>query len=123
MQEFPWAMTLTIIGVLLSLIGSLIIYNLGCISKKLSAINIRLDQQDGRIQDIDRRFTGCKIECSQTTVTKEDWVRSEALTRNKLDAVACTLARMDGKLEVVEKLPAIAGAIAKEIAGELKQKG
>ena len=121
MQDFPWALTLTIIGFLLTLVGSLIVYNLGGINKKLSAINMRLDHHENRILDIDRRFSACKIECSQTTVTKEDWVRSEALTRNKLDVVASTLARMDGKLEVVEKLPAIAGAIAKEIAGQWKK--
>jgi predicted methyltransferase len=115
-----------IIGGLLSIVGALIIYNLGCISKKLSAINIRLDQQDGRITTVEKfggKLADCQVECSRTNVSKEDWVRSEALTRQKLDAVAETMAKINGKLEIVQQLPDIAGRIAREVANALKSGG
>jgi hypothetical protein len=116
-------MLISIVGGLLAIIGSLIIVNLSSIKKHLYAINARLDNQDSRITHLDNRFSQCKIDCDRNTVSKEDWVRSEAFTRDKLDKLAATLNRMDGKLDIVEKIPQIAGSIAREIASQLNRTG
>jgi hypothetical protein len=111
-----WPIVATVIGGILSLLNGLGLFALARLSK-------RLDNQDAKIDDINKRFTVCKVDCSQKTVTKEDWVRSEALTRQKLDTVAETMAKINGKLEIVQQLPDIAGRIAREVANALKSGG
>ena len=111
-----WGIVATVIGSILALLNALILFS-------IHRFTDRLDKQDAKIDDIGKRFAACKVECLQVTVTKEDWVRSEALTRQKLDGVAETMAKINGKLEIVQQLPDIAGRIAREIANALKLGG
>lgn len=109
------SLLLTIVGVLIAIIGSLILLNLRSINKYISNLSARVDAQDKSIAEIKRDFA--------RTVSKEDWVRSEAFTREKLDRLGNILSRMEGKLDIVEKIPQIAGSIAREIASQIKAGG
>jgi len=122
-SEFPWPIVATIVSALIGIIGALILLNLQTIKRCISKLSNKVNSQDNTIAEIKRDFASCKIDCDRNNVSKEDWVRSEAFTRDKLDKVAATLNRMEGKLDIVEKIPQIAGAIAREIAGQINKAG
>lgn len=105
-----------LLGAAATIIGTLVLWNFKLFEK-------RLDSQENDIAEIQRNFAACKIDCERNNVSKEDWVRSEAFTRSKLDGVAATLNRMEGKLDIVDKIPQIAGNIASEIAGQMRPGG
>jgi len=104
---------ITLVGGLLTIVGMLIVLNLRSIKKYLTSLNARLDGHESRLAIIELERI--------SNVSKEDWVRSEAFNRNKLDRLNASLSRIEGKLQVVEKLPEISGAIAREIVKELNQ--
>ena len=108
---------ITVVGGLLAIVGSLIVLNLRSIKKCLAGIDRRLDGHEERIATIEQDHR----DDIRSSVSKEDWVRSEAFTRNKLDRLSVTLSRIEGKLQVVEKLPEVSGAVAREIVKELIQ--
>lgn len=112
-----------IVGGCLTTVGALIVFNLRSIKKCITALGQRITKQEDNVTQITRDMTACKIDCDRQNVSKEDWVRSDAFTRDKLDKVAGTLSRMEGKLQVVDKLPEICGNIAREIAAQMKPKG
>ena len=76
----------------------------------------RLDSQDVRIEQVQEVYA----EFHRNFVGKEDWLREAGNNRIKLDHLANMLNRMDGKMDVMEKLPAICGSIAREITKEMK---
>ncbi|MCJ7777644.1 MAG: hypothetical protein MUP16_04955 [Sedimentisphaerales bacterium] len=112
--------TLQVFGILLSaaaaLIGMLVLLYIKTLSR-------RLDLQENDIAQIKKDFSFCKIDCERNNVSKEDWVRSEAFTRDKLDEAVATLNRIEGQLGIIDKIPQIAGNIAREIASQLKPGG
>jgi biotin operon repressor len=123
MPDHLWEIALLVIGLLLSGIGTLLGMNLQSIKKCIKNLSERIDKQGYRIDEVEKlgnQLAKCQVECTRNYVSKEDWVRSEALTRQKLGEVAETLARINGKLDVVEQLPNITGKIAREIAIALK---
>lgn len=117
----PWSIVATVISAAAVLVGGLIVINLKAIKKCLGTLVSRADRQDDRIAAAEQGFAACKIDCSRTTVSKEDWVRSEGYTRRRLDDVNATLNRMDGKLGVAERLPEICGRIASEVIKQTKE--
>jgi len=98
-----------IMSVMLSLaatiVSSLILFNL----KGMAARIVRLE--DGQQRLADR-----KSECQRDFVSAEQWVRSETYTRSKLDRVTASMASLAASIKVVERMPEIAGNIAREIA-------
>jgi len=123
MDSVPLGIVIVILGGLLSLIGSLIVINLQSIKKCLASLSSHSAKQDDKIIDIERRIANCRHECDSNNVNREDWVRSEAFTRQKLEKLTETLATIVGKLDVVEKLPAIAGEVARAVVNGMKQMG
>jgi len=118
-----------IVNFLLSIIGGMIIIYLRSIKQGLAVFSQRIDQQDSRIAEsenelkkITQRISDCKVDCNRTTVSKEDWVRGEAVSRSELKTVTSILNRMEGQLTIIEKLPDICGQIASQIAAKF-QKG
>lgn len=127
MSEHEWYLVLTLIGLLLAAIGYLVNRNYTAINRRIGYIvdDIKktaeqIDKQNDRIDEVEKfgsQLAACQVECTRNYVSKEDWVRSEAFTRNKLDGVSETLSRMEGKLDVVGRMPEIAAAVAREIVG------
>jgi len=116
----PWAIAATIIGTLLSIIGSLVLWNLQCIKKGLAIMSIRLDSQDEKISNLEKAYLTFRQNCQQDFVDKEDWLREAGNNREQLSDMSKTLSRMEGKMGVMEQLPAICGNIAREITREMK---
>ena len=131
MDLVPWSVVAVLVGGCISVVGALIVLNLRSIKKCIASLGERIDKQDDKIEKFEtgvnqfyRDMTACKVDCDRTNVSKEDWVRSDAFTRQKLDNLADTLNRMNGKLQVIQKLPEICGNIAREIAAQINmQKG
>lgn len=113
MQHHLWEIILLIFGLILSGLGTLIVWN-------LRSIIHRLDSQDKKVDYLEKAFLTCKQNCLQTFVDKEDWLREAGNNRQTLGEVTNTLSRMEGKMGVMEQLPAICGNIAREIAREMK---
>jgi hypothetical protein len=118
-SAMPWNI---IVGFLLSLVGGMIVFYLRSIKQFLDGMGTRLDKQDNRIDAsqaevnrMARQFAECKVDCERNTVSKEDWVRSEGYTRKEIKSITTILHRMEGKLEVVERLPEICGQIARQV--------
>ncbi|HAL45480.1 MAG: hypothetical protein A2Y12_08720 [Planctomycetes bacterium GWF2_42_9] len=113
---------LGVLGVLLTVICSLIAWYLHSIIEKLNAISIRQDETDEKVNKLELSFANCKQNCFQTFVEKEDWLREAGNNRVKLDELSATLNRIDGKLLVMDKLPEIAAKIAQNVVKEMKDK-
>ena len=83
-----------------------------------------LDNHETRMTAFDRqmqRLSARPAECIKDFVSKEDWVRSEGYTRKELKSVTATLSRIEGKLDITERLPEICGQIAREIVQNNKE--
>jgi len=116
-NQLPWNI---IVAALLSLVGGLIIFYLRSIKQCLTTLGQRIDRSETDIKQITRQIADCKVDCQRTTVSKEDWVRGEAVSRGELKNITTCLNRMEGKLTVVERLPDICGQIAGQIAAKFQ---
>jgi len=117
-NQLPWNL---IVGSLLSLVGGLIIFYLRSIKTSLDVYGKRTDLHEQDIKALSLQVTTCKIDCQRTTVSKEDWVRSEGYTRTELKQISQAIANLSGKLEVTAKLPEICGQLAKQIVQAQQQ--
>jgi len=111
-NQLPWNL---IVGALLSLVGGLIIFYLRSIKQTLDVYGERTDRNEGDIKTLTSQVTTCKIDCQRTTVSKEDWVRSEGYTRIELKQISQSIAKLAGQLEIAAKLPELCGKIAQQI--------
>jgi len=103
-----------------SFIGLLVLWNLRVLKHCITESNKRIDKHDDEIKRLQKSYSLCKIDCQRTNVSKEDWVREAGLTRKRLDDVADSLSRIDGKFTIVEKLPQICSNIAGEIVKQMQ---
>ena len=117
-SQLPWNL---IVGALLSLVGGLILFYLRSIKQCLDVYGKRTDLNEQDIKTLSLQVTTCKIDCQRTTVSKEDWVRSEGYTRTELKQISQAIANLSGKLEVTAKLPEICGKIAQQIVQAQKE--
>jgi len=114
--EFMEQIVITIVGFLLSLLSGLILF-------KLNSISRRLDRQDDRIDVLFANLADCKKDCDRNTVSKEDWVRSEGYTRQKIEQMTDAVMELNGKVKIIEQVPELVGKITREIVAHLKSGG
>lgn len=115
-----WSIVATMVSGMAAMVGALVILNLRSLSACIKEIKGRQDTHDGQMRKLGEKFAACKVDCDRNTVSKEDWVRSEGYTRQAMGRLSDQLSRMDGKLSVVEKLPDICGAIARQVGEQIK---
>lgn len=115
-----WEIIAMVFGLILTALGTLIAWNLQAIKESQTKMFVRLDSQDERIGNLEKSYLVCRQNCLQTFVDKEDWLREAGNNREQLSQLTNTLSRMEGKMGVMEQLPAICGNIAREIAREMK---
>jgi len=122
-----------VFGSLISAIGVLLLANQQStkqlIKNKFDELSKRMDLQDEKIDDQDERigtlaksFSDCKQNCFQAFVQKEDWLREAGNGRVKLEEISTILNQIVGKFSFVEKLPEMAGQIARSITKEIKDR-
>lgn len=90
----------------------------------LKGIKATIDSHATRMSAFDKQLQNLSVRTAEYAtdfVVKEDWVRSEGYTRKELKDITATLSRMEGKLDVTEKLPEICGQIAREIVKQSKE--
>ena len=120
-NSVPWYIALTIVSLFAAICSGVVLAYLKSIKSDFAKYADRLDRHDERIDAIAEKLANCRTTRKTETVDKEDWVRSEGYTRRELKDLAMVLARMEGKLAVVEQLPAICGQIAREIAQQMQK--
>ena len=81
----------------------------------------QVDDHENKLLAWYKEFGACKVDCTQSFVNNEQFVREAGFTRRSLESITGSLARMEGKLEITERLPEIAGQIATNIAREFKK--
>lgn len=115
-----WEIIATVFGLILTALGTLIAWNLQAIKESQTKMFVRLDSQDDRINSLEKSYLICRQNCLQTFVDKEDWLREAGNNREQLSDMSITLSRMEGKMDVADKLPAICASISREIVKEMK---
>jgi hypothetical protein len=117
-------MTTTIITAIvagcLALVGSLIVFSLRSIKDCIHQFIPRVDKCENSIREIDKTIAACKVDCDRNMVSKEDWVRSEGYTRKELKGLGNTLARIEGKVAITEKIPELCGNMVRDILKDSK---
>jgi hypothetical protein len=116
-----WSVAATIVSAMASLVGALVLLNLRSLAITIRELKGDQGDQAKDIRELNMKFAACKVDCDRNTVSKEDWVRSEGYTRRGLDKLSQQMALMDGKLEVVQKLPEIAGGVARAVVAEMRK--
>ena len=123
-----------LIGGMVGVIGVLMVLYLRSIKLYLRGFTERLDRQDKLIDRHERKIDSavdslksmyaslaeCKVDCDRTFVGSEPFLRETGFTRRSLDNLTKSLANLDGKLTIVERLPEISGDIARKIVREMK---
>ena len=104
---------------LASIIGYLVLRNQKLQDERYRAMEPRVTQHGAKIDQIDISIRDCKVDCHREFVTAESFVRSESYTRKKLDQVLEGLAGLTARVQVADKLPEIAGNIAREIVAHM----
>lgn len=66
------SLLLTVIGVCLTLVGTLIVLNLRSIKKCVSTLVVRIDGVESDHKRLARDFAACKIDSERSYVSKED---------------------------------------------------
>ncbi len=120
MATHGWEIGLTVLGLLLTVITGLIAWYLRSINSSLITISTRIDEQDEKINALEKTYLLCKQNCQQEFVTAEQFVRNESYTRQKLDAIANGVSILSGQMKIIEQMPNIAGQIASNIVKEMK---
>jgi hypothetical protein len=111
-----WPIIATIVSAAAGIVGGLILWNLNKINQTITAVNDRVGEQERQLAAIRERISACRLECdgkaAQTLqdlerdkVSKEDWIRSEAYTRAKLDGFGTSLATIAANVESLKQLP------------------
>lgn len=110
-----------VLGIITALLGgaaltisSLVLFNLRTMSSRIE-----------RVENEQRRAERIQVESFKELrrefVPVEHWIRSENFNRSKLEHIAESVSALQGNLKIVEKMPEIAGSIAREIAGQLQR--
>lgn len=118
MNSTGYAIVIT--GALISVVGSLIVFNLKSIKKCISSLFERIDKQDEDLKSYKDDFQNLKIDSERRFVNSETFLRETGFTRRTLERLSTSQDRIEGKLSVVDKLPEISGNIAREIVKEMK---
>jgi len=121
-NQMHWSVMVTIVGVFISIACGTIAIYLRSIKQDLHLFGRRIDEHAKEIafnksdcSQLATEMARCKTDCQRQFVPAENFIRSEAYTRQKLDGIAESVAALHGSLKVVEKLPEIIGNVVKEL--------
>ena len=124
-----------LMGGLVGVVGLLIVLYLRSIKLYLQTFAERMDRQDDQIKrheqkiaaaaegvgEIRTRLAECKTDCERSFVSSEAFLRETGFARRTMEGVTKSLASLEGKTTVVvDKMPQIAGDIARQIVRQMK---
>lgn len=119
----PLGVTIAIVGALLSVVGGLIVLNLKSIKNCLRSVTDRLNKQESRIDKTSDEVKALQINCERTFVPNELFLRETGFARRSMENATASINRVEGKLDVVDKLPQICGDISREIVKQMQSRG
>ncbi|MFA5252454.1 MAG: hypothetical protein WC454_07705, partial [Phycisphaerae bacterium] len=67
-----------------------------------------------------KKYAVQKVDCQREFVSAEQFVRSEAYNREKLDNIVTGLNQIIGNQKIIEQLPVICGKIAADVVKEMR---
>jgi hypothetical protein len=116
-----WTIVLSIISMAAGIIGGLALFNLTGLKDLIQKVSERQDQTEEELKDIRKDHAAFRVECERDMVSKEDWVRNEGYVRRELKEMSGTLSTINGKLEVISRMPEISAEIAARTAERVLQ--
>ncbi len=119
-MDVPLTIVIVVIGPLLAFVGTLIIVNLRSIKSCITNIVTHQDRQDDVIKALTKSQAACKIDCERQFVSGELFLRETGFQRRAIEKLSASINRIEGKLVVVDKMPQIAGDIARAVVKEFK---
>jgi len=115
-----WPLITTIISAAAALVGGLILWNLNKLNENIKSLSDRQTGQEREMSLLKDRLSVCRQDCDRSLVSKEDWIRSEAYTRAKLDTFGNSLATISANMNFVERLPNMIAATVRETVNAIK---
>lgn len=91
------------------------------LKKQVDEQGSKLDKHADLIATAQNTMANCKTDCHREFVPSESFVRSEAYTRHKLDDLVKVISDLASSVRLAEKMPEIAGNIAREIAKQVNK--
>lgn len=114
-----WPIIASVAGLFAGTIGALILYNLQMLKASLTDIIKRQDAQAAEIKQLmERRQT-----CQQDFVGKVEYIRSTNTLETGMKDLTKAVAELAGTMKVIEQMPKICGAIARDIVKEMQNNG
>jgi hypothetical protein len=117
-------------GMVASVIGGLVLRNQKLQDERYQTMKEQVENQSldikGHTKDIariDAAIGLCKVDCTQKFVTTEQFVREAGFVRRTMENLMAAINRMEGSLQVMNKMPEIVGQIASSIVKQLKDEG
>lgn len=98
--------------------GTVILY-LRNLKLDVNRANDRVDVQSQEVKELILAQAACKKDCDRNFVSKEDWLRETGYSRDQQTEQTKMLAKIEGKMEAMNKIPEILGIFAKEFAKEI----
>ncbi|MEA3366968.1 MAG: hypothetical protein U9R68_02520 [Planctomycetota bacterium] len=117
----PGWIAAVVVGILATLVGGLVLLYLKDIKSFIGDISAKVERHDRRLEAVEKTVARRQAECLSNFTSKEDWVRAEGYTRRELKEMTAALNRLDGKLDVVSRLPEISAEIAARTAERVLQ--
>lgn len=114
-----WPIIASVAGLGAGTIGALILYNLQMLKATLAEITKR---QDAQASDIAKLFDRKNL-CNQDFVGKVEYIRSSNGLEEGMKELIAAVATLNGTIKVIERMPEICGAIARDIVKEMKTNG
>jgi septal ring factor EnvC (AmiA/AmiB activator) len=111
-----WPLITTILSAAAALVGGMILWNLNKLNENIRNLADRQTGQEKELGLIRDRMSTCRAEhdrilsatlqdLDREKVSKEDWIRSEAYTRAKIDGFGTSLATIAANVESLKQLP------------------
>lgn len=119
-MDVPLSAVVAIVGMLVSIVGTLIVVNLHSIKSSVSDVASRLNRQDTKIVAAVAEQKDCKVDCERRFVSTELFLRETGHSRHAMEQLTASVNRLEGKFTIVEQIPQIAGNIARQVVSEMK---
>ncbi|MDD5720613.1 MAG: hypothetical protein PHQ53_13095, partial [Candidatus Krumholzibacteria bacterium] len=74
-----------------------------------------------QISTLRDRMGVCKVDCERSFIDAEQFLRETGYQRRQLEDMQKTLASLDGKMTVAEKLPEICADITRSVVTEMNR--
>jgi hypothetical protein len=117
-------------GMVASVIGGLVLRNQKLQDERYQTMKEQVENQSldikGHTKDIariDAAIGLCKVDCTQKFVTTEQFVREAGFVRRTMENLMAAINRMEGSMQIMNKMPEIVGQIASSIVKQLKDEG